>query len=92
MDISIDDFLILNEMQQEKLFYPSKQQSNNSKKVMPDMNYIHTELRQKKKTKVTLALLHDEYKEAHSLNHYSYTQYREYYIVNPEKSTFSTYL
>lgn len=80
LDISIDDFLVLNEMQQEKLFYHSKQQSNNSKKVMPDMNYIHTELRQKKKTKVTLALLHDEYTEAHPLNHYSYTQYREYYI------------
>lgn len=79
LDISVEDFLLLNELQQEKLFYPNKLQKSNSNKVMPDMNYIHTELRQKKKTKVTLALLHDEYKEANPLNHYSYTQYREYY-------------
>jgi len=31
--------------------------------VMPDYVYIHHELKQKKKTKVTLALLYDEYKE-----------------------------
>ena len=79
LDISIDDFLILNELQQEKLFYPNTLPKQNLKKVMPDMNYIHNELKLRKKTKVTLALLHDEYKEANPTNHYSYTQFREYY-------------
>jgi transposase len=79
LDISIDDFLSLNETQQDKLFYPNKLPIRNGDKVMPDMNYIHMELRNKKKTKVTLALLHEEYKDENPLNHYSYTQFREYY-------------
>ena len=88
LNISIDEFLALNELQQEKLFYPNQLPKSSSKKVMPDMNYIHNELKKRKKTKVTLALLHDEYKEANPDNHYSYTQYREYYsrfskVLNP---------
>ena len=89
LDIDIDDFISLNELQQEKSFYPQKLNIlNNKSKVMPDVNYIHNELKKKKKTKVTLALLHAEYKEQNPNNYYSYTQFREYYsnykgMLNP---------
>ena len=89
LSIAIDDFLSLNEIEQEKLFYPTilsiKPQTS---KVMPDYNYVHHELKRKKQTKVTLALLYEEYKEANPTNCYGLTQFREYYTrftntINP---------
>jgi transposase len=89
LSIAIDDFLSLNEVEQEKLFYPTvlsiKPQTS---KVMPDYNYVHHELKRKKQTKVTLALLYEEYKNANPNNHYGLTQFREYYTrftntINP---------
>jgi len=89
LSINIDEFLDLNELEQERLFYPPvgvmKPQTS---KVMPDYVYIHHELKQKKKIKVTLALLYDEYKETNPNNHYGPTQFREYYTrftntINP---------
>ena len=47
-------------------------------KVMPDMKYIHNELRERKKTKVTLMLLWEEYKADHPEG-YAYTQFRVHY-------------
>ena len=49
LDISIDDFISLNELQQEKLFYPNTQgvQRINSK-IIPDCLYLHNELKRKK--------------------------------------------
>ena len=79
LDITIDDFISLNEFQQEKLFYPNKISIRTNSKVKPDCVYLHNELKRKKKTKVTLALLHEEYKEQNPDNYYSYTQFREYY-------------
>jgi transposase len=79
LDKSIDDFISLNEIQQEKLFYPNKLRKSSSTKVKPDCLYLHNELKRKKKTKVTLALLHEEYKEQNPDNYYSYTQFRDYY-------------
>jgi transposase len=79
LDIAIDDFISLNELQQEKLFYPNKLTIRTNSKVVPDCLYLHNELKRKKKTKVTLALLHEEYKEQNPDNYYSYTQFREYY-------------
>lgn len=89
LSIEIDDFLSLNEYEQEKLFYPTvvsiKPQTS---KIMPDYNYVHHELKRKKQTKVTLALLYEEYKEANPTNCYGLTQFREYYTrftntINP---------
>jgi len=77
--LNINEFLQLNELQQEKLFYPNKLQKSSSSKIKPDCLYLHNELKKKKKTKVTLALLHDEYKEQYGDNSYGYTQFREYY-------------
>jgi len=88
LSIDIDSFLGLNEIEQERLFYPPvgvmKPQTS---KIMPDYHIIHQELKKKKQTKVTLALLHEEYKEVHP-NGYSYTQFREHYArfinqINP---------
>ena len=47
-------------------------------RVLPDYNYIHQELKRRKKTKVTLRLLWEEYKESNP-NGYQYTQFRVYY-------------
>jgi len=79
LDITIDEFIALNELQQEKLFYPNKLSTRTNSKVQPDCIYLNNELKRKKKTKVTLALLHEEYKEQNPDNYYSYTQFREYY-------------
>ena len=81
LNIDIDEFISLNEIEQEKLFYPKNVcavKSNNSK-VMPDYIYIHHELKRKKQTKVTLSLLYEEYKEANPNNYYGSTQFRDYY-------------
>ena len=81
LNIDIDEFISLNEIEQEKLFYPKNVcavKSNNSK-VMPDYIYIHHELKRKKQTKVTLSLLYEEYKEANPNNCYGSTQFRDYY-------------
>lgn len=80
LSLNINDFLSLNELQQEKLFYPNKIRVKSTTKVEPDCLYLHNELRKKKKTKVTLALLYEEYKEQNPDNYYSATQFREYYV------------
>ena len=81
INIDIDKFISLNEIEQEKLFYPKNVctvKSNNSK-VMPEYIYVHHELKRKKQTKVTLSLLYEEYKEANPNNCYGSTQFRDYY-------------
>ena len=81
INIDIDKFISLNEIEQEKLFYPKNVcafKSNNSK-VMPDYIYVQNELKRKKHTKVTLSLLYEEYKEANPNNYYGSTQFRDYY-------------
>ena len=95
LDISIDSFISLDEIQQEDLFFPKKVQiyknQSSTSKVIPDCNYIHNEL---KKKKVTLSLLHEEYKELNPDNYYSYCKNRSYSdtktenIRTPYRSTF----
>jgi len=48
------------------------------KKAMPDMNYLHKEMKLRKKTKVTLMLLWEEYKETNP-DGYCYSQFRLHY-------------
>lgn len=71
MNVLDDDALRL------KLF-PEQTSIVVSKKAMPDMNYIHQEMKLRKKTKVTLQLLWEEYIDCNP-NGYSYTQFRFYY-------------
>jgi len=59
-------------------FFPDISSVVVSRKAMPDMNYIHQELKRRKKTKVTLYLLWEEYKESNA-DGYQYTQFRVHY-------------
>ena len=81
INIDIDEFISLNEIEQEKLFYPKNvsEVKSQASKVMPDFIYIHNELKRKKQTKVTLSLSYEEYKEANPTNCYGSTQFRNYY-------------
>ena len=64
----------------EKLFgKASPTLSPNPTKAMPDYNLIHQEMKRKKKTKVTLMFLWEEYKAAYGERAYAYTQFRVYY-------------
>lgn len=79
-DITIDTLDTMNdETLQEKLFGEQKKSTVRPTKVMPDYDYVHTELRQAKKTKVTLMFLWEAYKTQYGDNAYEYTQYRVYY-------------
>ena len=59
-------------------FFPEIASVVVSTKAMPDMNYIHQELKRRKKTKVTLYLLWEEYR-VDNPDGYGYTQFRVYY-------------
>jgi transposase len=58
--------------------FPERCRDVKASKPLPDMAYIHQELQQRKKTKVTLMLLWEEYMEAHP-DGYAYTQFRVHY-------------
>jgi len=73
LDAMSDDTLQL------KLFGKQKSSTVQSTKVMPDYDYVHNELKQAKKTKVTLMFLWEAYKEQYQDKAYAYTQYRVYY-------------
>ena len=59
-------------------FFPEVSSVVVSTKAMPDMNYIHQELKRRKKTKVTLYLLWEEYR-VDNPDGYGYTQFRVHY-------------
>jgi len=64
----------------EKLFgKASITLSLNPTKIMPDYNLIHQEMKRKKKTKVTLMFLWEEYKAMYGERTYAYTRFRIYY-------------
>jgi len=79
----IDSFETLDAMNDEllrqKLFGELKILKQQSSKVMPNYNIIHQEMKKKRKTKVTLMLLWEEYKKEYDDNAYEYTQFRVYY-------------
>ncbi len=60
-----------------KLF-PDCSSISTSFKAMPNMHYIYNELKTRKKSKVTLTLLWEEYKRDHP-DGYEFTQFRVYY-------------
>ena len=90
LNLDVDDFLKLSVEKQEELLFPKTPNISqlDNKKVLPDCNYLHSELKKRKKTGITLALLHEEYKESNPNGYYSYTQFREHYkryvnTINP---------
>lgn len=79
----IDSVLILESLNDdalnEKLFGISLSQTTKPSKILPDYNKVHQEMKQKKKTKVTLMFLWEEYKRTYGADAYEYTQFRVYY-------------
>jgi len=79
----IDSFESLDAMNDDalhqKLFGESKKPQQQTSKIMPDYKHINEEMKRKKKTKVTLMLLWEEYKREHNDKAYEYTQFRVYY-------------
>jgi transposase len=81
-DISSAEMLdkLSDDILNEKLFgITSTTISPNPSKIMPDYNYVHQEMKRKKKTKVTLMFLWEEYKSTYGEQAYAYTQFRVYY-------------
>ncbi|MEA3522910.1 MAG: helix-turn-helix domain-containing protein [Campylobacterota bacterium] len=78
LDLSVEQIETLDDDSLRLQLFPEVLSTVVSRKAMPDMNYIHQELKRRKKTKVTLSLLWEEYKRDHP-NGYEYTQFRVYY-------------
>ena len=79
----INSFETMNQMNDallhQKLFGERKNRTTQTSKVMPDYSYIHQEMKRRKKTKVTMMLLWEEYKATYGDKAYEYTQFRVYY-------------
>jgi len=76
--LSMDQINILNDDELKLKLFLEHSSIVVSKKAMPDMNYIHKEMKLRKKTKITLQLLWEEYKEDNP-NGYCYSQFRLHY-------------
>lgn len=82
---TIDAALALDDEELDSLLHPEKKlRSRNDERPLPDMNYLHCELKRKG---VTLLLLWQEHRETHP-NGYGYTQFGEHYrryasTINP---------
>jgi len=78
LDLSLEQIESLDDDALRLQFFGEASSVVVSQKAMPDMNYIHQELKRRKKTKVTLYLLWEEYR-VDNPDGYGYTQFRVYY-------------
>jgi len=78
LDLSLEEIDKLDDDALRLTFFPEIDSVVVSCKAMPNMNYLHTELKKRKETKVTLQLLWEEYKREHP-DGYEYTQFRVHY-------------
>ncbi|WP_229860111.1 IS21 family transposase [Candidatus Sulfurimonas baltica] len=76
--LSIEQINILDDDSLRLKLFPEHSSVIVSRRAMPDMNYLHKEMKLRKKTKVTLQLLWEEYK-VDNPDGYEYTQFRLYY-------------
>ncbi len=76
--LSIEQINILNDDELKLKLFPEHSSIVVSKKAMPDMNYLYKEMTLRKKTKITLQLLWEEYKESNP-DGYQYSQFRLHY-------------
>lgn len=84
LSLSAEQIDILNDDVLRLKLFPELSSVVVSRKAMPDYGYIHNELKQRKKTKVTLQLLWVEYKELNP-DGYEYTQFSFYYRKYKQK-------
>ena len=78
LGLSLEQIEALDDDSLRLQFFPEVSSVVVSTKAMPNMNYIHHELKRRKKTKVTLYLLWEEYR-VDNPDGYGYTQFRVYY-------------
>jgi len=76
--LSIEQINILDDDTLKLKLFPETSSIVISKKAMPDMNYLYQEMKRRKKTKVTMQLLWEEYIESNP-DGYRYTQFRLHY-------------
>lgn len=76
--LDMDQINILNDDELKLKLFPEHSSVVASKKAMPDMNYLHKEMKLRKKTKITLQLLWEEYIDANP-DGYRYSQFRLHY-------------
>lgn len=76
--LDIEQINLLNDDELKLKLFPEHASVVVSKKAMPDMNYLHKEMKLRKKTKITLMLLWEEYKE-NNPDGYCYSQFRFHY-------------
>lgn len=82
--LSIDEIGVMRDDLLRSSLFPDQKGTLPPKKPLPDMVYLHNELRQRKHSKVTLMLLWEEYKAAHP-DGYEYTQFRVLYKKHVNK-------
>ena len=76
--LNIEQINVLDDDALRMQLFPEHSSVVVSRRAMPDMNYLHKEMKLRKKTKVTLHLLWEEYKRDNP-DGYEYTQFRLYY-------------
>ena len=78
LGLSTQQINVLDDDALRQQFFPDIASVVVSRKAMPNFNYIYQELKRRKKTKVTLYLLWEEYKEDNP-DGYQYTKFRVHY-------------
>jgi len=76
--IDIDTLLAMSDKEIEQALFGAAALTGKPKRPLPDMAKIHLQMQQRKQSKVTLALLWEEYRESYP-DGYGYTQFCEYY-------------
>lgn len=82
--LSVEQINILNDDELQLKLFPEHSLYTKPKKEMPNMGYLHQEMKLRKKTKVTMRLLWEEYIEANP-DGYRYTQFRLHYSRYKQK-------
>jgi len=77
-DLEIDSINLITDNVLKGKLYPAPLSLSQPLKLLPNMKYIHSQLQQRRKTKVSLMLLWEECKEQHP-DGYEYTQFRVHY-------------
>lgn len=76
--LNIDELDSICDKQIHSKLFGSKKSIHKSSKPLPDYNYIYNELKNSKKSEITVKLLWEEYRETY-LEGYEYTQFRVLY-------------
>jgi len=76
--INVDELNSIDDEQLQSKLFGSKKSTPKNKKPLPNYNYIYNELKNSKKSEITVKLLWEEYRETYPEG-YEYTQFRILY-------------